>query len=97
MHDLQQKIDAIHRAVEEGDVRRVRNLIDRPQLAAARDRHGLSPLHKAVTHAQTDTIRFMLIKFPQTVNMVDRVSMILVSVFSVLHAHFLLPFPRFPV
>jgi ankyrin repeat protein len=59
--------------VEEGDVRRVRNIIDRVQLATARTRQGLTPLHVAVAFAQTDTIRFLLNKFPHTVNEVDRV------------------------
>jgi hypothetical protein len=36
----QSKIDSIHKAVEEGDVRRVKSLIDRNLLATARDRHG---------------------------------------------------------
>ncbi|VDM83294.1 unnamed protein product [Strongylus vulgaris] len=36
----QSKIDAIHKAVEEGDVRRVKSLIDRQQLALARDTYG---------------------------------------------------------
>lgn len=34
------KIDAIHKAVEEGDVRRVKSLIDRPLLSTARDNYG---------------------------------------------------------
>ena len=38
----QSKIDSIHKAVEEGDVRRVKSLIDRSLLATARDRHGQS-------------------------------------------------------
>lgn len=36
----QAKIESIHKAVEEGDVRRVKSLIDRPQLSTARDRNG---------------------------------------------------------
>jgi hypothetical protein len=39
----QSKMDAIHKAVEEGDVRRVKSLIDRTSLATCRDRHGKSP------------------------------------------------------
>ncbi|VDM55444.1 unnamed protein product [Angiostrongylus costaricensis] len=34
------KINAIHKAVEDGDVRRVKSLIDREQLALARDSYG---------------------------------------------------------
>lgn len=59
---MQQKIDTLHKAVEEGDVRRIRNIIDRVQLATARSRAGLTPLHKAVLFAQTDTIRFLLVR-----------------------------------
>ncbi|VDN21031.1 unnamed protein product [Gongylonema pulchrum] len=38
----QSKIDAIHKAVEEGDVRRVKSLIDREQLSTARNKYGNS-------------------------------------------------------
>ncbi|KAK6049842.1 hypothetical protein COOONC_12653 [Cooperia oncophora] len=41
----QSKIDAIHKAVEDGDVRRVKSLIDRQQLALARDTYGKHCVH----------------------------------------------------
>ena len=59
--------------VEEGDVRRVRALIDRPALAMARDAKGATPLHNAVLHEQTDTVRYLLQRYPETVNASDRV------------------------
>uniref|UniRef100_A0A0K0F5M1 ANK_REP_REGION domain-containing protein n=1 Tax=Strongyloides venezuelensis TaxID=75913 RepID=A0A0K0F5M1_STRVS len=65
------KIAAIHKAVEEGDIRRVKSLIDRPQLATARDRFGMSVLHKALLHGQTNTVRYLLSKYPQIVNLTD--------------------------
>ena len=40
LSQYQSKIDSIHKAVEEGDVRRVKSLIDRHSLATSRDRHG---------------------------------------------------------
>ncbi|KAH7727798.1 Protein F34D10.6 b [Aphelenchoides avenae] len=67
----QAKVDAIHKAVEEGDVRRVKSLIDRPQLSTARDRHGMTPLHKALLYGQTNTVRYLLVKYPQCVNCTD--------------------------
>ncbi|CAD5214744.1 unnamed protein product [Bursaphelenchus okinawaensis] len=67
----QAKIDAIHKAVEEGDVRRVKSLIDRPQLSTARDQVGMTPLHKALLYGQTNTVRYLLAKYPQCVNSTD--------------------------
>ncbi|KAF1761479.1 hypothetical protein GCK72_009735 [Caenorhabditis remanei] len=65
------KIDAIHKAVEEGDVRRVKSLIDRPLLSTARDNYGMTPIHKALLHGQTNTVRFLLGRFPSCVNATD--------------------------
>ncbi|CAI5445216.1 unnamed protein product [Caenorhabditis angaria] len=65
------KIDAIHKAVEEGDVRRVKSLIDRPLLATARDNYGMTPIHKALLHGQTNTVRFLLGRYPSCVNATD--------------------------
>uniref|UniRef100_A0A158P855 ANK_REP_REGION domain-containing protein n=1 Tax=Angiostrongylus cantonensis TaxID=6313 RepID=A0A158P855_ANGCA len=70
----QSKINAIHKAVEDGDVRRVKSLIDREQLALARDSHGMTPLHKALVHGQTITVKYLLAKYPQCVNATDHVS-----------------------
>lgn len=70
----QAKIDAIHKAVEDGDVRRVKSLIDRIQLSTARDRHGMTPLHKALLYGQTNTVRYLLAKYPHCVNYTDHVS-----------------------
>ncbi|TKR64477.1 hypothetical protein L596_025002 [Steinernema carpocapsae] len=71
INQYQAKIDAIHKAVEEGDVRRVKSLIDRPQLASARDRYGMTPLHKSLLHGQTNTVRYLLTKYPSCVNSTD--------------------------
>ncbi|CAB3403422.1 unnamed protein product [Caenorhabditis bovis] len=68
------KIDAIHKAVEEGDVRRVKSLIDRPNLATARDSYGMTPIHKALLHGQTNTVRFLLGRYPNCVNATDHKS-----------------------
>ncbi|PIO56504.1 hypothetical protein TELCIR_22096, partial [Teladorsagia circumcincta] len=42
----QAKVQAIHKAVETGNLRAVRLLTDRKKLALCRDSRGLSPLHK---------------------------------------------------
>ncbi|PAV76297.1 hypothetical protein WR25_16953 isoform C [Diploscapter pachys] len=73
LSQYQSKIDAIHKAVEEGDVRRVKSLIDRPQLATARDTYGMTPIHKALLHGQTNTVRYLLGKYPTSVNATDHV------------------------
>nr|CAD2179128.1 unnamed protein product [Meloidogyne enterolobii] len=67
----QSKVDSIHKAVEEGDVRRVKSLIDRTMLATAKDSHGMTPLHKALLYGQTITVRFLLTKYPHCVNEPD--------------------------
>ncbi|GMS90395.1 hypothetical protein PENTCL1PPCAC_12570, partial [Pristionchus entomophagus] len=71
LSQYQTKIDAIHKAVEDGDVRRVKSIIDRPQFATARDSYGLTPLHKGLLHGQTNTVRYLLAKYPQCVNATD--------------------------
>lgn len=55
-------------------MRRVKSLIDRVQLATARDRQGLTPLHKAVLHGQTNTVRYLLARYPNIVNASDHVN-----------------------
>ncbi|VDD96314.1 unnamed protein product [Enterobius vermicularis] len=67
----QAKIDAIHKAVDDGDMRRVKSLIDREQLSVARDRYGMTPLHKAILHEQTNVVRYLLAKYPSCVNATD--------------------------
>ncbi|VDK57088.1 unnamed protein product [Anisakis simplex] len=71
IQQYQAKIDAIHKAVEDGDVRRVKSLIDRPQLATARDTYGMTPLHKALLHGQMNAVRYLLSKYPSCVNAAD--------------------------
>lgn len=51
---FQNTIDAIHRAVKEGSMEKVKELIKGKRLALARDRHGCTPLHTAIIHEQTE-------------------------------------------
>uniref|UniRef100_A0A915PJ46 Uncharacterized protein n=1 Tax=Setaria digitata TaxID=48799 RepID=A0A915PJ46_9BILA len=64
----QSKIDLIHKAVEEGDINELTSLIDFEKLSTARDRHGMTPLHKAVLHGQTNAVRYLLAKYPSCIN-----------------------------
>ena len=50
----QAKIQAIHKAIEQGNLRAVKLLTDRKKLALCRDSRGLAPLHKAIVFGQTD-------------------------------------------
>uniref|UniRef100_A0A1I8EQN0 ANK_REP_REGION domain-containing protein n=1 Tax=Wuchereria bancrofti TaxID=6293 RepID=A0A1I8EQN0_WUCBA len=64
----QDKIDMIHKAVEEGDIDQMTALIDNDKFAVARDRYGMTPLHIAILHGQTNTVRCLLTKYPSCVN-----------------------------
>ncbi|MCP9259005.1 Ankyrin repeat protein [Dirofilaria immitis] len=64
----QNKIDTIHKAVEEGDIDQMIMLMDSEKLSIARDRFGMTPLHIAVLHGQTNIVRHLLAKYPYSVN-----------------------------
>lgn len=70
---FQAKIQAIHRAIENGNLREVKALLDRKKLALARDRKGATPLHKAVLHNRLDITTWLLKNYPQAVNALDHV------------------------
>uniref|UniRef100_A0A0N4U7Y3 ANK_REP_REGION domain-containing protein n=1 Tax=Dracunculus medinensis TaxID=318479 RepID=A0A0N4U7Y3_DRAME len=67
----QAKIDALHKAVEDGDIRRADTLIDHSYMALARDKYGITPIHKAVLFGQTNTVSYLLAKHPLCVNVID--------------------------
>ena len=49
-------------------------MLSRQQLAIARDVTGLPILHKAIIHEHTDIIRYMLRRFPDSLDLTDHVS-----------------------
>jgi nucleolar GTP-binding protein len=55
----QAKIQAIHKAIEQGNLRAVKLLTDRKKLALCRDSRGLVPLHKAIVFGQTEIAKVM--------------------------------------
>ena len=68
----QAKIQAIHRAIEQGNLRAVKLLTDRKKLALCRDGRGLAPLHKAIVFARTDIAKYLIRNYPQSVNAMDQ-------------------------
>ncbi|EFO20957.2 hypothetical protein LOAG_07532 [Loa loa] len=64
----QNKIDMTHKAAEEGDIGQLIALIDVEKFSVARDRYGMTPLHIAVLHGQTNVVRYLLAKYPSCVN-----------------------------
>ncbi|EPB72180.1 ankyrin repeat protein [Ancylostoma ceylanicum] len=70
---FQAKIQAIHKAVETGNLRAVRLLTDRKKLALCRDSRGLSPLHKAIVFDRADIAKYLIRNYPHSVNAMDQV------------------------
>lgn len=68
----QAKIQAIHRAIEQGNLRAVKLLTDRKKLALCRDGKGLAPLHKAIVFGRTDIAKYLVRNYPQSVNAMDQ-------------------------
>ncbi|RCN38014.1 ankyrin repeat protein, partial [Ancylostoma caninum] len=68
----QAKIQAIHKAVETGNLRAVRLLTDRKKLALCRDSRGLSPLHKAIVFDRADIAKYLIRNYPHSVNAMDQ-------------------------
>lgn len=73
------KIEEAHKAVEQGDLEKVQQLIkDDPgkDLAFSKDASGVSLLQKAVYYDQKDIAKWLLKNYPTTVLQKDRVSSI---------------------
>ena len=67
-------MDAIHKVVEEGDLRQTKNLLDRRKYAMSRDKNGVSLLHKAVMNGRTDVAEYLASNYPEILNLTDAVS-----------------------
>ncbi|XP_066956665.1 uncharacterized protein [Macrobrachium rosenbergii] len=65
-------IEELHSAVEEGESRKVMQLLDKKQKAQTRDRNQANILHKAVLHGHTDLVRYMISTFPELIKQEDR-------------------------
>ncbi|KAJ8313919.1 hypothetical protein KUTeg_008480 [Tegillarca granosa] len=69
--EFQGKITAIHKAIQEDNLRDVQNLLDRKVLMLAADRTGLSPLHKAVVLGHTEIAVYLGNEYKDALNLKD--------------------------
>ncbi|XP_068215442.1 uncharacterized protein [Palaemon carinicauda] len=67
-----ESIEELHKAVEEGETRKVVQLLDKRKKAQTRDRNQANILHKAVLHGHTDLVRYMVSSFPELMKQEDR-------------------------
>ncbi|KHJ47025.1 ankyrin repeat protein [Trichuris suis] len=66
-----EKISKIHEAVKSGDMAATQMLATAKKWAIARNRQGETPLHTAVNNDRLDILKYLLQKFPETVNAKD--------------------------
>ncbi|PIC11624.1 hypothetical protein B9Z55_028975 [Caenorhabditis nigoni] len=69
--EYMEKIDGIHRAIKEGNLDEVKELMKTKKLAIARDRYGCTPLHSAVVHEHTDIVRYIAGHYNSVLNAPD--------------------------
>ncbi|KAK8788073.1 hypothetical protein V5799_022146, partial [Amblyomma americanum] len=69
---LLERIQAIHRAVSEDDVRTLESQLQSSDYALARDHLGMTPLHRAIVLGRHDVVRLLVDRFPETINARDR-------------------------
>ncbi|XP_066245857.1 uncharacterized protein [Euwallacea similis] len=68
------KINRIHVAAREGNLRDLQAALDRRKFAVARDKispHGATPLHVAVAFGRTSIVRYLAGRFPETLHVED--------------------------
>ncbi|XP_076360793.1 uncharacterized protein LOC143252483 isoform X2 [Tachypleus tridentatus] len=67
-----ERIEAIHAAVAEGNISELQSHLDKQNFALAKDHMGMTPLHRAVILGHMDVVKYILEKFPETVNAKDK-------------------------
>ncbi|XP_054287924.1 uncharacterized protein LOC129003650 [Macrosteles quadrilineatus] len=68
------KIEKVHTATREGNLRELQAALDRRKFAVARESKStlrLSPLHVAVLYGRTAVVRFLTSRFPETMKVGD--------------------------
>ncbi|XP_066156618.1 serine/threonine-protein phosphatase 6 regulatory ankyrin repeat subunit B isoform X3 [Euwallacea fornicatus] len=68
------KINRIHVAAREGNLRDLQAALDRRKFAVARDKispHGATPLHVAVAFGRTSIVRYLAGRFPESLHIED--------------------------
>lgn len=71
MPQIMDKINDIHAAVSCNDLQVLESHINKPDYALAKDHFGMAPLHKAVIMGHLDVVKFLLDRFPETINARD--------------------------
>ncbi|XP_045772504.1 uncharacterized protein LOC123872334 [Maniola jurtina] len=69
-----QKINRVHIAARDGNIRDLQAALDRRKFAIARDpisANGATPLHVATIHGKTNIIKYLGGRFPETLSAVD--------------------------
>ncbi|XP_022646610.1 serine/threonine-protein phosphatase 6 regulatory ankyrin repeat subunit C-like isoform X2 [Varroa destructor] len=70
--NLMRKFEAIHRALQEGNVPELESQLESQDFALARDHFGMTPLHRAVILNNVTSVKFLVNRFPETINARDR-------------------------
>ncbi|KAJ8682809.1 hypothetical protein QAD02_018601 [Eretmocerus hayati] len=68
------KIQAVHKAAREGELKDLQTSLDRRKFAVAKDKsspHGATPLHVAVIFGHTPVVRYLASRFPETAHALD--------------------------
>ena len=71
---LQKKIELLHEAIVNGDMRGVQSHLTRRKLALSKDENGHGLLHKAVYHGHRDAVDWLVEKYPEALEVKDWVS-----------------------
>lgn len=66
-------MEQIHEAIKDGNLRKVKNLIDRKKLVVARNKDGKTAMHLVVLHDQLPIAEYLIKTFPDCINIKDKV------------------------
>jgi len=69
------KLHQINEAIRDGNLRKLKNLIDRKKLVLARNKDGFSCLHLAAINEHLPIVDYLVKTFPECVNLTDKVSL----------------------
>ena len=67
------RIKAIHQAVVDDDLPTMKQLVDSFEMATSRDAEGRTPLHLGVLFNREEICRYLLLLYPDCVDMADKV------------------------